>query len=131
MKKAPEQNRITTGNLGSDSSYGNNGVFVFTKFFDGKYREITCIVSDGKGWEHVSVTVALKNGNPMRCATWEEMCFVKDQFWNRDEAVVQFHPPESDYINNHPFCLHLWKPSDREFRLPPANLVGFKQKNNG
>jgi hypothetical protein len=131
MKAAPEQNRITTGKLGSDSSYGNNGVFIFNKLSEGKFREIRCIVSDGAGWEHVSVTVSLKNGNPNRVPNWEEMCFVKDQFWNKDEAVIQFHPPESDYINNHPFCLHLWKKVDKEFELPPAIMVGFKQQNNG
>jgi hypothetical protein len=52
------------------------------------------------------------------------MCFVKDLFWSEHECVVQFHPPRSVYVNNHPFCLHLWhKPN---LPTPPVILVGIK-----
>jgi hypothetical protein len=54
------------------------------------------------------------------------MAFVKDLFWHDDECVVQFHPPKSEYINNHPYCLHLWKPP-YEVKLPPSILVGVKE----
>ena len=53
-------------------------------------------------WEHVSVSTR------HRCPNWKEMCFVKDLFWDEEEAVMQLHPPKSTWINNHPFCLHLW-----------------------
>src|SRR5262245_49673597 len=58
---------------------------------------------DSKGWEHVSVSVAYRVGNDWkeRDPTWEEMCFIKKAFWNDDECVVQFHPPESSYVNIH------------------------------
>lgn len=71
-------------------------------------------------WEHVSVSV--KN----RCPNWIEMCFVKDLFWEPEEAVMQLHPPKSDYINNHPYCLHLWRPIAVEIPLPPSIAVGVK-----
>ncbi len=32
--------------------------------------------------------------------------------------------PESQHINDHPRCLHLWRPLDREIPLPPSWLVG-------
>ena len=54
-------------------------------------------------WEHVSVSLE------KRCPNWKEMCLVKDLFWDESECVIQFHPPRSEYVNNHPFCLHLWK----------------------
>ena len=46
------------------------------------------------------------------------MCEVKDVFWDHDEGVVQFHPPESHYL--HGICentniLHLWKPKDDDW----------------
>lgn len=79
-----------------------------------------CIVSTDKGWEHVSVSLFknLFSGNRKlrrmatvkRCPTWEEMSYVKDLFWKDDEEVVQFHPPKSEYVNLHNYCLHLWKP---------------------
>ncbi|WP_456813633.1 MULTISPECIES: DUF7694 domain-containing protein [unclassified Bradyrhizobium] len=45
-------------------------------------------------WEHVAVST------PRRCPNWEEMCFVKDLFWNEEECVMQLHPPHSQYVNN-------------------------------
>ena len=79
------------------------------------------IASDGAGWEHVSVS--LKNRTP----NWAEMCFIKDLFWNEEDCVVQFHPPKSEYVDNHPNCLHLWKPIGKQIKTPPSILVGFKK----
>lgn len=79
---------------------------------------ILCAPSDSE-WEHVSVSTT------SRTLDWVEMCKIKDMFWDKDEAVIQFHPPENEYINNHPFCLHLWKKKG-EFDLPPSILVGLK-----
>jgi len=75
--------------------------------------------SCGISWEHVSVSL------PNRCPNWEEMCFVKNLFWDAEETVMQLHPPRSQYINNHPHCLHLWKPSKVDIPLPPQHAVGI------
>ena len=40
-----------------------------------------------------------------------------------DETVVQYHPPKSDYVNNHPYCLHLWRPHSQEIPRPPKIFV--------
>ena len=74
-----------------------------------------------EGWEHVSVSLE------KRCPTWEEMCFVKDLFWLPGECVMQLHPPEEEWVNNHPFCLHLWRPLEAIIPLPPSILVGDKK----
>lgn len=76
------------------------------------------------GWEHVSVSVLGLFG--VRIPTWEEMCFVKELFWDGDECVVQFHPPKAEYVNFHPHTLHLWKYIHAEFPRPPSILVGPK-----
>jgi hypothetical protein len=70
-------------------------------------------------WEHVSVS--LHN----RCPGWEEMCFIKDLFWDDSECVVQFHPAKADYINAMPYCLHLWKPK-KPIELPPSIALAPK-----
>lgn len=75
-----------------------------------------------RGWEHVSVSTLT------RVPTWEEMCFVKDLFWDEEECVVQFHPPKSDYVNYHPYCLHMWRHVRKEFPRPPSIFVGPKDK---
>lgn len=72
------------------------------------------------GWEHVSVS--LLGGH--RLPTWDEMGYVKRLFWGPDEAVLQFHPPESAYVNNGE-VLHLWRKPTAEAELPPPILVGF------
>lgn len=77
------------------------------------------VASWGGGWDHVSMSL------PNRCPTWEEMCWVKDQFFEAEESVMQLHPPRSEYVNNHPFCLHLWRPQETLIPLPPAIFVGI------
>ena len=79
----------------------------------------TVIWSWGLGWEHVSVSPK----NQSRTPTWDEMCRVKDMFWNEDEAVVQYHPRKSDYVNIRKNCLHLWRPIDVELPTPPTICV--------
>lgn len=86
--------------------------------------KLIIIASDGEGdaiaegWEHISVS------GRHRCPNWEEMCAVKDLFWTEDELVVQFHPRRRDYVNFHPYCLHLWARRDGSIATPPAILVG-------
>jgi hypothetical protein len=40
--------------------------------------------------------------------------------------VIQYHPPESEYVNNHPNCLHLWRPTGCALPMPPSIMVGVK-----
>lgn len=75
------------------------------------------IASDGKGWEHISISH--KNKIP----SWKVMCIVKEMFFEDNEVVMQLHPKKSEYVNNHPNCLHLWKPINKEIPTPPTNLV--------
>lgn len=84
-------------------------------------QRLYVIASNGMGWEHVSVS------RRDRCPTWEEMCAVKAAFWSPDDCVVQYHPPESDYVNNHSYCLHLWRPTDAVIPRPPSIMVGVKE----
>lgn len=83
-----------------------------------KPEAVAIVASWGGGWEHVSVSLA------RRCPTWEEMCMIKDIFWGEEECVVEYHPPRSQYVNRHPYCLHLWKKIGEEFETPPKEYVG-------
>jgi hypothetical protein len=117
----PEKYRLYGGRMGSDASDGNNGMFPIPRSAAGKRPLDLCVIaSDGLGWEHVSVSTLV------RCPTWEEMCFVKALFWDDDDCVVQFHPPKSEYVNHHPYCLHLWRPTDHVMLMPDWILVGPK-----
>jgi len=75
------------------------------------------IFSTGDGWDHVSISL------PDRCPTWEEMILIKDIFFKEDEIAIEYHPAKSRYVNNHPFCLHLWRPQLVKFPIPPQWMV--------
>lgn len=120
-----EAGRVTNGRLASYSSWGPYGLFLVQGPCGAQLRIIASGGDPGdevsEGWEHVSVSL------PNRCPNWIEMCFVKVLFWSDDECVVQFHPPKSEYVNNHAYCLHLWRHKTMAFPLPPSHLVGIKQ----
>lgn len=82
-------------------------------------RIIASSGSPGLPWEHVSVSVE----GHSRCPSWEEMCVVKDLFWDEDVCVVQYHPPRKDYVNCHPYTLHLWRPVEERLPQPPKACV--------
>ena len=112
-----EPRRIRSGRMASAWVMGANGAFRVRCPDRG---ELFVIISDGGRWEHVSVTT--KN----RCPTWEEMDWVKRQFWDEDDTVMQLHVPAADHVDCHPFCLHLWRPIGGEVPRPPAWMVGPK-----
>ncbi|MGR6465412.1 DUF7694 domain-containing protein [Rhizobium sp. PAMB 3182] len=76
------------------------------------------IASTDPHWEHVSVS--RKN----RCPNWPEMSFIKETFFRDSEACMQLHPPRADYINHHPYCLHIWRPLTAQIPLPETWRVG-------
>ena len=53
-------------------------------------------------------------------------CELKEIFFDPDETVVQFHARQSEYINYHQHCLHLWKKQDSRYDLPPGWMVAPK-----
>jgi hypothetical protein len=113
------KHRLTRPPWISKPSDGFNGAFEFQVLG----RPIRVIASDGEGWEHVSVSQSGSHKPP----SWDVMSAVKNLFWEEDQCAIEFHPPRKDYVNNHPGCLHLWRPTDGRFPRPPANLVGWQE----
>lgn len=107
--------------LDADSNSGNG---CFKVFVSG--RSFFVVASNGGGWEHVSVSPC--NLKRQSCPTWDEMCAIKDMFFGPEERVVQYHPPESEYVNQHPYCLHLWRPTKTVLPYPPSIFVGIKEE---
>lgn len=56
-------------------------------------------------WLHVSLA------RPHKLPTWEDVARVKSVFLG-DELCVQVLPPRRQYVNVHPYCLHLWRRLD-------------------
>ena len=118
--KRLERGRMVSGALGSDASYGFTGAFLVKGPRGKMLRIISNTGETADGWEHVSVST------DTRTPRWDEMCFVKNLYWDDDETVIQFHPPLADYVNFDPHCLHLWKPP-YPVPLPDPILVGPKK----
>ena len=130
MFQVPEKFRVVNHpnpKLSSTKEMGNNGIFVIP-LSASVMAYIVC--SDGQGWKHVSAHILdrkMEGNSKERTPTWAEMCKIKDSFWTKDECVVQYHPPETEYVNNHKHTLHLWQPTEVLLPMPPAILVGYKE----
>lgn len=59
--------------------------------------------------------------------SWDDMCQLKDMFFKENETVVQYHPAKSEYVNNMPNCLHLWRPTNGALPTPPSIMAGVKK----
>ena len=99
----PEKFRATFGygEYDSTAADGNNGLF-FVTIKNILFKILASEASEEYPWDHVSISLRT------RCPNWAEMCAIKDMFFD-DDVVVQFHPAKKDYVNFHPFCLHLWR----------------------
>ena len=115
LKEIKENRRLLISNIGED------GLAAFLIPPTIKAGTAFIIASWGGGWEHVSVSLS------KRCPTWDEMCMIKEIFWREDEWCCEFHPAESDYVNNDPHCLHIWKPIGQDLPTPPSWMVGLRK----
>jgi hypothetical protein len=127
----PEAARDTTHYiLATTPSDGNNGAFNLESPEPGWRLAVLCSdgtdpdVPDAAGWEHVSIHAHRDRGRQMRTPTWKEMAYVKAICWDDEDLVIQYHPRKSEYVNNHPHVLHLWRYTLGEIPTPPPLLVG-------
>jgi hypothetical protein len=91
----------------------DGGIFVVVR----QGATLAVIVSDGMGWDHVSVS--LKHRTP----NWSEMEHVKRMFFKDDETAMQLHVPTHAHISIHPYTLHLWRSQTQPIPVPPSILV--------
>jgi hypothetical protein len=117
-----EKGRERNGLFASDPGDGWNGRFFLRHPKTGKL--FLLFVSNGLGWEHVSVSLP----HEKRCPTWDEMCWVKSLCWQPGETVVQYHPAEEDYVDLHPYVLHLFRPLEQELPRPDPTMIGWGRK---
>jgi len=96
------------GELGDEQ----NGSFII------KPNGLTLIMSNGGGWEHVSLS------RRSRDPSYQDMCFAKANCWSDEDTVMQLHVPAPDHVNFHEHCLHLWRPISQKIPRPPIFFVG-------
>jgi hypothetical protein len=92
------------------------GMFNVPSPIDGGALKV--LASSDAGWDHVSVS------RRNRCPNWPEMSHIKSLFFKDDETAMQLHVPSPDHVNDHPYCLHLWRPIGMNIPRPPGWMVG-------
>lgn len=86
-----------------------------------QYNKQSCVkFTRAVGWEHLSVSF------DDMLPDWNYMQEMKEMFWKDDEECFQLHPKKENYINNHNYCLHIWRPLEQPIPVPPTILVGFR-----
>lgn len=66
-----------------------------------------CVEADGLSWVHLSVS------KRKQFPTWDEFVQVKELFLGRESLALQVLPPRTEWVNDHPFCLHLYQCLDQ------------------
>jgi hypothetical protein len=88
----------------------------------GEPIHLIIVSTQNDGWDHVSVSMRDRGHDAI--PSWEQMCVVKDQFFEPEEVVMQLHPRRSQYVNICEWCLHLWRPhAPLAIPEPPRWLV--------
>ena len=116
MKKLNELKQVKALKIDTIGSDGGHGIL----YIGGMVASV--IWSFDGGWEHVSVSPRKMKQVP----SWDYMCKLKDIFFYDEEVVVQFHPAKSQYVNQLPNCLHLWRPIKEKLPVPPSIMVGVR-----
>lgn len=57
---------------------------------------------DGRQWTHFSV------GHPHRLPSWDDLVRFKEAFLGPESKAIQVLAPRSQWVNIHPYVLHLW-----------------------
>lgn len=57
---------------------------------------------DGKQWVHASIS------HSTRLPSYEELKYLKRHFIGADRKAIQVFPSDSEHVNIHPKCLHLF-----------------------
>jgi len=58
---------------------------------------------DNKPWLHVSIS------RRDRIPSYEELVFAKETLIGKSKKAIQVFPADEEHVNQHPFCLHLWR----------------------
>ena len=116
----PSQWRLTDGPFATEYRDRFGAFIIPSHHANGRPLRVIADSGEETKWQHVSVSI---DGQAGKTPSWREMCLVKDLFWDKEECVCQFHPPSCHYVNNHPGCLHMWRPVDGTFPMPPVICV--------
>jgi hypothetical protein len=97
------------GKIGEGQNIRMSPTGAFSMQPKGTRSRMVIVSSKNDGWDHVSVSIGHRGGDGT-IPSWQQMCMVKDMFFEPEEVVMQLHPRHSQYVNVCKWCLHLWRP---------------------
>lgn len=68
-----------------------------------KYKDCAVLVSIENNRYHLSIS------HQKRLPTYEELKEARYKFLPDEIYMAQIFPPKKEFVNLHPFCLHLWQ----------------------
>lgn len=68
-----------------------------------KFGECQVILSIDHGMHHLSISHA------NRLPTYDELKHVRYTLLKHVKYMAQIFPPTNEFVNVHPYCLHLWE----------------------
>lgn len=119
LRELSRYRQITNENIfNKNFDLSKEGTFVI------KLNDYSCLYVQALnhfGWEHIGAYVVNfgERQFPYRIPTSKEMEFLKNLFFEKDEAVIEVHPRKCDYVNINIFMLHLWRPNRISIPVPP------------
>lgn len=78
------------------------------KKFNGLMVLVSENIYENELWRHVSLSFHNK------LPKWKDLREVKDIFIGKDKKAIQVFPKEEEYVNIHPYVLHLWSNLERD-----------------
>lgn len=87
--------------LGAATAYVNKGQGLVV---------MTSIATKDDGHKVLHVSLSRRS----RLPDWNDVKRVKDAFIGEDKEAYHVLPKKADYINIHPYCLHLWHELEEE-----------------
>lgn len=81
------------------------------KQMQGRFQQLDgsqVIVSLDDGLWHMSISF------PNRLPTYDELKKARYKYLPEVHYAAQIFPPESEFVNVHPYCIHLWELGEKE-----------------
>jgi len=75
---------------------------------------------DGQEWLHVSFS------RPNRIPDYNDIQLVKNNFIGEDRKAIMVWPEKEHYVNQHPYCLHLWQSEVNPLPVFDVEMNGIK-----
>lgn len=81
------------------------------KTVEGQFNTLsgcTVIVTKDDGLWHMSIA------HPNRLPAYEELKAARYKYLRDVHYAAQIFPPPSEFVNVHPYCIHLWELGEKE-----------------